>query len=80
MKFRKGKAEIELQDPNTFNIATRAGFEPVEEVEKKVLDVEEDTELEALKAQAKELGIRNAHFMKKETLIEKIAEAQKGAE
>lgn len=37
MKFRKGNAEIELFDPNTFNVAIRAGFEKVEELEQKKL-------------------------------------------
>ena len=35
-------------------------------------------ELEALKEKAKELGIKNAHNMKKETLIAKIEEAKAG--
>ena len=38
----------------------------------------EDEELEALKEKAKELGIKNAHNMKKETLIAKIEEAKAG--
>lgn len=29
MIFRKGKTEIELNDPNTFSIAQRAGFSEV---------------------------------------------------
>ena len=36
----------------------------------------EDEELEALKDRAKELGIRNTHNMKKETLIDKIQELE----
>ncbi|MBQ8299882.1 MAG: Rho termination factor N-terminal domain-containing protein [Clostridia bacterium] len=44
-------------------------------------DNEEDEELEILRNKAKELGIANAGRMKKETLIEKIAEkeAENGA-
>ena len=38
----------------------------------------EDEELEALKEKAKKLGIKNAHNMKKETLIAKIEEAKAG--
>lgn len=30
MKFTNGKIEIELEHPNTFNIAERLGFKPVE--------------------------------------------------
>ena len=37
-----------------------------------------DQELEALKEKAKKLGIKNAHNMKKETLIAKIEEAKAG--
>lgn len=37
-----------------------------------------DNELEALKEKAKELGIKNVHNMKKETLIAKIEEAEAG--
>ena len=38
----------------------------------------EDEELDALKEKAKELGIKNAHNMKKETLIARIEEAKAG--
>ena len=38
----------------------------------------EDEELDALKEKAKKLGIKNAHNMKKETLIAKIEEAKAG--
>lgn len=38
----------------------------------------EDEELEALKEKAKKLGIKNAHNMKKETLIAKIEEEKAG--
>lgn len=81
MKFKKGDAEIELTDPNTFNIPIRAGFEPVKETEEPggQKEMPDDTELAELKAKAKELGIRNAHSMGKEKLLEKIAEAEKGA-
>ena len=82
MKFRKGEAEIELLDPNTFNIPIRAGFEPVKETEEpdgQNGSIPDEAELAELKAKAKELGIRNAHSMGKEKLLEKIAEAEKGA-
>lgn len=39
-------------------------------------DGNEDEELEALKERAKELGIKNIHNMKKETLIAKIQETE----
>ncbi len=39
----------------------------------------EDEELEALKERAKELGIKNTHNMKKETLIAKIQEIEKAS-
>lgn len=58
---------IELND-NQATIAKRYGLEPVKDREP------EDPELEALRAQAKELGIKNTHNMKKETLLERIAE------
>ena len=41
-------------------------------------ETSEDEELEALKEKAKKLGIKNAHNMKKETLIAKIEEAKAG--
>ena len=41
-------------------------------------ETSEDEELEALKEKAKELGIKNAHNMKKETLIAKIEETKAG--
>lgn len=42
-------------------------------------DNEEDEELEILRSKAKELGIANAGRMKKETLVEKIAEKEQNA-
>ena len=39
----------------------------------------EDEELEILRSKAKELGIANAGRMKKETLVEKIAEKEQNA-
>lgn len=41
---------------------------------------EEDTELKVLREKAKELGIRGANMMKKETLEAKIAEMEKKIE
>ncbi len=40
----------------------------------------DDEELEILREKAKELGIANAHLMKKETLLAKISEAEKNNE
>ena len=87
MKFRKGNIVIESDIENTFNLYERAGFKPVIEPAKEVEEaqtVETPTvgtadALDELKAKAKELGIRNAHSMKEETLIAKIEEAEKGA-
>ena len=42
-------------------------------------EASEDEELEALKARAKELNIKVTANMKKETIINKIEEAEKGA-
>lgn len=49
--------------------------EVIEEIEETKT---EDEELEALKEKAKKLGIKNAHNMKKETLIAKIEKAKAG--
>ena len=68
MKFEKDGNVIEVENPNTFNIFVRDGFEKVEEDE---LD-----ELEALRNKAKEMGIKSTHTMKQETLIEKITELE----
>jgi hypothetical protein len=70
MKFEKDGIVIEITDPNTFNIFKREGFTMVEETEA-------DEELIALREKAKELGIKSAHTMKKETLLAKIEELQK---
>ena len=64
-KFPNGLT-IELRE-NEKNIAERYGAKPVEV----------DPELEALREQAKELGIKGVNIMKRETLLEKIAEANK---
>lgn len=83
MKFRKGNAEIELRDPNTFSVAERYGFVPVtdEKPEEPKQEAAKEPEKEPddtaeLLAKAKELGIRNAHSMKRETLLKKIEEAE----
>lgn len=76
MKFKKGDIVIELSDPNTFNIPIRDGFVPVTEKEP---EKEPDDTAELL-AKAKELGIRNAHSMKRETLLKKIEEAEGAGE
>lgn len=69
MKFKKDDHIVEVTDPNTFNVFERVGFIPMEE--------EIDEELEALRAQAKELGIKGYHNMKKDNLISKIEEMKK---
>jgi hypothetical protein len=69
MKFEKDGTIIEIEDTNTHNIFIREGFKKVEE--------EVDEELIPLREKAKELGIKSAHTMKKETLIAKIEELQK---
>lgn len=81
MKFRKGDVVIELTDPNTFILAERQGLEPVcEELQSEPIPEpiqepdQEPDDLEELRERAKEMGIRNAHSMKRETLLKKIAE------
>jgi hypothetical protein len=84
----------EIEETKTEDIKPEAPVvqtEPVEEKEKMQEDNNpesnektendeqtEDEELEALKEKAKKLGIKNAHNMKKETLIAKIEEAKAG--
>lgn len=84
----------EIEETKTEDIKPAAPVvqtEPVEEKEKMQEDNNpesnektendeqtEDEELEALKEKAKKLGIKNAHNMKKETLIVKIEEAKAG--
>lgn len=84
----------EIEETKTEDIKTAAPVvqkEPVEEKEKMQEDNNpesnektendeqtEDEELEALKEKAKKLGIKNAHNMKKETLIAKIEKAKAG--
>lgn len=84
----------EIEETKTEDIKPAAPVvqkEPVEEKEKMKEDNNpesnektendeqtEDEELEALKEKAKKLGIKNAHNMKKETLIAKIEEAKAG--
>lgn len=59
---------------------TKAGGNPnSEEDDTGVGDNSEDEELEALREKAKELGIKNIHNMKKETLIAKIQEIEEKA-
>lgn len=83
MKFKKGDIVIELSDPNTFNIPIREGFVPVTDevpVEPAQEATKEPDDTAELLAKAKELGIRNAHSMKRETLLRKIAEAEGAGE
>ena len=84
----------EIEETKTEDIKPAAPVvqtEPVEEKEKMQEDNNpesnektendeqtEDEELEALKEKAKKLGIKNAHNMKKETLIAKIEEEKAG--
>ena len=83
MKFKKGDIVIELSDPNTFNIPIREGFVPVTDevpVEPAQEAAKEPDDTAELLAKAKELGIRNAHSMKRETLLRKIEEAEGAGE
>lgn len=78
----------EIEETKTEDIKPAAPVvqtEPVEEKEKMQEDNNpesnektENEELEVLKEKAKKLGIKNAHNMKKETLIAKIEEAKAG--
>jgi hypothetical protein len=68
-KHKDNENVIEINDKNLVSMLEREGFELVEGGA--------DEELEALRKQAKELGIKSAHTMKKETLFEKIAEINK---
>jgi hypothetical protein len=78
MKFIKGDIIIDAQYEFTHNIFLRDEFVPLtEEPKEKTVEVTEEKPeltLEELRAKAKELGIRNAHSMKEETLRKKIAE------
>ena len=71
MKFHKainGKEDLVICcNSNLFSLYEREGYKEVEEVV-------EDPFIEELREQAKELGIKGFHVMKKETLISKIAE------
>jgi len=87
MKFKKGDLIIESKDENTFNLYERYGFVPVtdEKPEEPKQETAKEPEKEPddtaeLLAKAKELGIRNAHSMKRETLLKKIAEAEGAGE
>ena len=42
MRFSNGETEIELDNENTFNIALRAGFQPVSEVEEAKKETKEE--------------------------------------
>jgi len=68
MNFKHGDIIINVTDENLFNVYERAGFTPVTEGP-------EIDDMEELLEKAKELGIRNAHSMKRETLIKKIETA-----
>jgi hypothetical protein len=83
MKFIKGDIIIDAQYEFTHNIFLRDGFvplteepveKPVETTEENPIKTTEEETLEKLRAKAKELGIKNAHSMKEETLRKKIAE------
>lgn len=64
------------KDGSDTNDGTNDEGENVEETQD---DGNEDEELEALKERAKELGIKNTHNMKKETLIAKIQETEEAS-
>lgn len=83
MKFKKGDLIIVSKNENTFNLYERYGFVPVMDEkpeEPKQETAKEPDDTAELLAKAKELGIRNAHSMKRETLLKKIAEAEGAGE
>lgn len=67
--------KFETDNKNLVSMLEREGYELEDE------EAEEDTDNKAeLIAKAKELGIKSAHSMKTETLLEKIAEIESKAE
>jgi len=74
----KLKAEKIKKEQLEKELAKKKEKEKIEAERKKLADQnkESDPELDKLKAEAKELGIKSAHVMKKETLIEKINESK----
>ena len=62
------KIIIDCDNINLFSLYKREGF---------VEEEANETELEELRNQAKELGVKGFQLMKKETLITKIAELEK---
>ena len=78
----EGKQEISNNDDSDTNIGSIEGKDNPEgdnEEETGENNESEDEELEALKERAKELGIKNTHNMKKETLIAKIQETEEAS-
>jgi hypothetical protein len=62
MKFKKNGITITVDNPNTYNVFIRNGFEKVED---------EELSYQDLKSLAKEKGI-NTHGMKKEEILEAL--------
>ena len=75
----EGEQEISNNDDSDTNVGSIDG-EDNPEGDNGENNESEDEELEALKERAKELGIKNTHNMKKETIIKKIEAAEKAKE
>lgn len=72
-------ADIWLKSKEIEFISDDSKDKEIEALKKQLAEKDVDDELEALKAEAKELKIKGAHLIKsKETLKEKIAEAKGG--
>lgn len=78
-KFIDETAEIEQEeyDANKDYLEVISGEVKNKKTEPQNPSGDEDKELLALREKAKDLGIKGAHNMKKENLIEKIEEAEK---
>lgn len=75
-RFTKGSFETE--DPRTCNLLVKLGYTyegelPKQEKPQANPSTEDDEQLEQLRAQAKELRVRNWHTMKREGLEKAIA-------
>ena len=74
----EGEQEILNNDGSDTNVGSIEG-ENNPEGDNGENNESEDEELDALKERAKELGIKNTHNMKKETLIAKIQETEEAS-
>lgn len=75
---QEGEQEILNNDGSDTNVGSIEG-ENNPEGDNGENNESEDEELDALKERAKELGIKNTHNMKKETLIAKIQETEEAS-